>query len=116
MEKTLGNTCSNAATKNVKDIQFWGDSDLFKLFSKASSQAEGWMKSTKGMEYDGGVVIQVTTQQRNPDGSYSIAEALTNVPNANIAETFKDGICVGRRLQSSTSKVKRPPLPGIYED
>ena len=86
--KTLGNTCSNGATKNVKDIVFWGNGDTFKLISKASSQNEGWMKSTKAMQCGSDVVVQVTTQQRNPDGSYSIAEALTTVCNAVIMEQF----------------------------
>ena len=89
MEKTLGNTCANGATKNVKDIVFWGNGDLFKLISKASSQNEGWMKSTKAMQVGTCVVIQVTTQQRNPDGSYSVAEALTTVGNAVIMEKYK---------------------------
>lgn len=42
-EKTLGNTDANGARKNVKDIVFFGDGDTFKLISKASSEAEGWM-------------------------------------------------------------------------
>lgn len=84
--KSLSNTCSNGATKNVKDIVFWGDGDTFKLISKASSEYEGWMKSTKAMQCGDSVVVQVTTQQRNPDGSYSLAEALTTVANAKIVE------------------------------
>ena len=88
MEKTLGNTCANGATKNVKDIVFWGNGDIFKLISKASSDNEGWMKSTKAMDVGNGVVIQVTTQQKNKDGSYSIAEALSYVPNVKIVEVF----------------------------
>lgn len=83
--KSLHNTTANDAKKNVKDIQLWGD-DLFKLLSKASSESEGWMKSTKAMAAGNNVVVQVTTQQRNPDGSYSIAEALTLVPNSIILE------------------------------
>ena len=83
-EKSLHNTCANATTKNVKDIVFWGNGDTFKLISKASSEKEGWMKSTKAMDCDGSVVVQVTTQQRNIDGTYSIAEALTTVENACI--------------------------------
>ena len=84
--KSLHNTCANGATKNVKDIVFWGDGDTFKLISKASSELEGWMKSTKAMQCGTDVVVQVTTQQRNPDGSYSIAEALTTVKNKKIEE------------------------------
>ena len=33
-DKTFGNSCSNAATKNVKDIQFWGDGDYLNLSAK----------------------------------------------------------------------------------
>ena len=88
MMKTLGNTCSNGATKNVKDIVFWGNGDVFKLICKASSQNEGWMKSTKAMQVGTSVVIQVTTQQRNSDGRYVIAEALTTVDNAIIKDFF----------------------------
>ena len=80
-DKTLVNSCSNEATKNVKDIEFFGNGDTFKLLCKASSQNEGWMKSTKVCETPYGSLVQVTTQQRNPDGSYSCAEALTFAPN-----------------------------------
>lgn len=79
-EKTLHNTNINGARKNVKDIVVFGDGDLFKLISKASSENEGWMKSTKAMTVPRGCVVQVTTQQRNRDGSYAVAEALTFVP------------------------------------
>ena len=94
--KSLHNTTANGAKKNVRDIQFWGDGDTFRLISKASSEAEGWMKSTKAMPAGSSVVVQVTTQQRNPDGSYSLAEALTTVPDAIIAE-FYDGDTVAYR-------------------
>ena len=84
--KTLHNTDSNPARKNVKDIVVWGYGDMFKLLCKASSIAEGWMKSTKAMETPSGCVVQVTTQQTNADGSYALAEALTFVPNTCIFE------------------------------
>ena len=101
MEKSLHNTDSNGAKKNVKDIQFWGDGDAFKLISKASSEAEGWMKSTKAMQVDGiGCVVQVTTQQRNPDGSYAVAEALTFVPGARIKNVVGDDNMITSRYLS----------------
>jgi len=97
VSKSLHNTTANGARKNVRDIVFWGNGDTFKLISKASSENEGWMKSTKAMEvvYENNgtgadVVIQVTTQQRNPDGSYVVAEAVTTVKDAYIKETFDD--------------------------
>ena len=99
-EKTLGNTTASKARENVKDIQFWGDGDTFKLISKASSQAEGWMKSTKAREIpDVGCVVQVTTQQRNPDGSYAVAEAVTFVPGVRIDTRYgADNDVLLRRL------------------
>ena len=89
LENTLKNTDQDKCRKNVPDVVVFGG-DLFKLLSKASSQDEGWMKSTKAMETTTGCVVQVTTQQRNPDGSYSVAEALTFVPGANIAVVLDD--------------------------
>ena len=84
--KTLGNTDINGTKKNVHDVVVFGDGDMFKLMCKASSQSEGWMKSTKACEVEGGCIVQVTTQQRNPDGSYAISEALTYVPGVWIVE------------------------------
>ena len=97
--KSLHNTTANGATKNVRDIQFWGDGDAFQLICKASSEAEGWMKSTKAMYAGNGVVVQVTTQQRNPDGSYAVAEAITFVPHAKIhVETNEAGVVISRSI------------------
>lgn len=87
-EKTLTNSDTYGARLNVPDIQVFGNGDTFQLLCKASSQAEGWMKSTKAMQVgELGCVVQVTTQQKNPDGTYAIAEAVTFVPNC---EVFQD--------------------------
>ena len=91
MVKTLHNSTVSGARKNVKDIKVVGNGDMFRLLCKASSEAEGWMKSTKAMEVVGGCVVQVTTQQRNPDGSYVVAEALTYVPGVKIAPDDGEG-------------------------
>lgn len=89
--KTLHNSDVSGAKINVPDIKVVGNSDMFQLLCKASSQNEGWMKSTKAMEVTGGCVVQVTTQQRNLDGSYSLAEALTFVPGVRIVEDINSG-------------------------
>ena len=97
--KTLDNVDVKVARENVKDIVVFGDGDLFQLLCKASSQKEGWMKSTKAMEMLGGCVVQVTTLQRNPDGSYSLAEAVCYVPDATIrVKHDEDGYVIGREL------------------
>lgn len=106
-EKTLHNSEVSGASKNVKDIVFCGDVDLFQLLFKASSQREGWMKSTKAMDCGGGVLVQVTTRQRNPDGSYSCAEALSFVPGVFIVDSLrKDG---GRYLAPVDATVDATP-------
>lgn len=82
--KSLNISEVHGAHKNIKDLEVYGDGDTFALLCKASSQAEGWMKSTKVCNVDQGCIVQVTTQQMNPDGSYAVAEALTYVPGMNL--------------------------------
>ncbi len=101
--KTLDNTNVKDAIKHTSDVVIFGDGDAFELICKASSKSEGWMKSTKAMEIAGvGCLVQVTTQQRNPDGSYAIAEALAMVNGAKIVRkesSSADGdITIARKL------------------
>ena len=91
MEKTLHNSDVSGARKNVPDIKVVGNGDMFRLLCKASSEKEGWMKSTKAMQVVGGCVVQVTTQQKNIDGTYSVAEALTYVPGVKIDDDENNG-------------------------
>jgi hypothetical protein len=78
--KSLGIENVEQAKAQVSDIKLFGDPGEWALFCKASSEEQGWMKSTKVMNVPWGCLIQVSTQQRNPDGSYAVAEALTYVP------------------------------------
>lgn len=84
MNKTLDNTNSKDVMEKISDIKFFGNGDLFVLISKASSENEGWMKSTKAMDTGNSCVVQTTTQQKNENGSYSISDALTFVPDVKI--------------------------------
>lgn len=84
MEKDLGITEVRGAKANISDLVVYGDGDTFALLCKASSKEQGWMKSTKVANVEDGCIVQVTTQQKNPDGSYAVAEALTFVPRTNI--------------------------------
>lgn len=90
--KTLPNSDVSGARQNVKDIKIVGNGDMFSLLCKTSSEVEGWVKSTKAMEIPSiGCVVQVTTQQRNIDGNYVVAEALTFVPDARIVSDENGG-------------------------
>lgn len=89
--KTLHNSDVSGARQNVKDIVVVGNGDMFQLLCKASSEAQGWMKSTKACQVEHGCLVQVTTQQRNIDLTYSIAEALTFVPGVRIVTDENNG-------------------------
>lgn len=99
--KTLNITDAKGAADNISDLERWGDTNTWKLIAKASSTKEGWMKSTKAMEVDCvGVLVQVSTQQKNADATYSVAEAVTFVPFARIIDiTNTDGKLIGRRVE-----------------
>jgi len=96
-EKTLGNSDVSGTRVNVPDVVVFGNGDSFRLLCKASSQKEGWMKSTKAMQLHNGCLVQVTTHQRNHDGTNSVAEALTFVPDVKIVDDVNNG----RRLAAS---------------
>ena len=104
-EKTLHNSDVSGAKQNVPDLHFFGDGDLFQLLAKASSHSEGWMKSTKAMQTPVGCVVQVTTQQRNPDGSYAVAEALAFVPGVEVITDSHGGRKLERILESEPETV-----------
>lgn len=92
--KTLSNSTASQAKDNVKDIVFWGNGDTFKLLCKASSEKEGWMKSTKAMEIENvGCVVQVTTQQWD-----NVSEAVTFIPGVKIEEQTEEGKVISRKL------------------
>jgi hypothetical protein len=98
-DKTLNITDINQAKSTISDISVFGNGDAFRLLCKASSQEQGWMKSAKAMAIPGaGCLVQVTTQQRNPDGSYAVAEALTFVPGVEI---ISDDVHGGAKLVKS---------------
>ena len=113
MTKTLDNTTANQAAEQVPDIKFWGNGNLFKLLSKASSEKEGWMKSTKAMYTGTGCVVQTTTQQRNPDGSYALTDAITFVPGVKIVEYCRP---IGNNNEENQVILRdEEPVPEGYE-
>lgn len=86
-EKTLDISVVKPDKENISDLKVYGVGDTFALLCKASSAEQGWMKSTKVCNVPNGCIVQVTTQQKNPDGSYAVAEALTYVPGVNLDKT-----------------------------
>ena len=91
----MGNTDASGTRVNVKDVQFWGNCDAWKLLGKAWSKEEGWMKSSKAYEIpEVGCIVQVTTQNEEMP-----AEAITFVPGVKIEEELDEaGVVIGRKL------------------
>lgn len=98
-KKDVNITSAKELKEKVSDIETFGNPDAFLLISKASSKSQGWMKSTKAMCCGRDVVVQTTTQMRNPDGSYALTDSLTCVQDAAILE-IKDetGAVIGRQI------------------
>jgi hypothetical protein len=87
MEKTLDNVSPETAKANVEDIKVHGHPNSWICISKASSEGQGWMKSTKVMLVDHlGVLVQVSTQQKNVDGTHAVAEALQFIPGVVLVQ------------------------------
>lgn len=84
-EKDLSRTNMDQAEES--GIQTYGDPGAWKTVCKAWNEKEGWMKCTKAMQVGAaGCLIQVTTQQRNKDGSWAIAEAVCLAHGVNLVE------------------------------
>jgi hypothetical protein len=95
MEKTLDNVNIADAQTKVSDIKVFGDGDMWQLLCKASSESQGWMKSTKAMQLPGGCLVQVTTQQGG-----QVSEAVTFVPGVKIHTLYQGTTPQGRYLVS----------------
>jgi hypothetical protein len=110
-EKTLDVVSSEDANTKVSDVQFFGNPDMFKLLCKASSKSQGWMKSSKACQVEGGgCIVQVTTQQGD-----NIAEALTYVPNC-VIETDENGVSklVSPKFDLECCAVELQESPNTY--
>ena len=83
-ERTLDIKSTEDAKRKVSDTKVVGNPDIWQLIAKASSESEGWMKSTKAMDVGNGCLVQTTTIERNSDGSKAIFETVTFVPNVEI--------------------------------
>lgn len=84
--KTLDVVSSEDAKGKISDVKLVGNSDMFQLLCKASSESQGWMKSCKAMEVPGGCIVQVTTQNKD-----NVAEALVYVPGVMITGDINNG-------------------------
>jgi len=70
------NKNTEEARVSTSDLEVHGDPDIWECVCKASSEVQGWMKSTKRMETDTGFLYQVSTEHRVNGKVVACAEAL----------------------------------------
>lgn len=84
--KALDVTNMEEVKEKVSDVKVYGNPGKWICVGKASSERQGWMKSTKVVVMAGGLLVQTSTQQKNEDGSYALADALAFVPGGTLAD------------------------------
>ena len=94
IQKTLNSSPVNPDHQCISDLETFGNPDAWKLLCKASSKAEGWMKSTKAMDIGAGTLVQVSTQQGD-----QIAEALQYLPAVGVRPSKYGGYRLVGHLQ-----------------
>lgn len=62
--RSLDASSPATAKAGIPDLKVWGDPDMLKLIAKASSESQGFMKTMKAVDLEGGVIVQFETQQR----------------------------------------------------
>jgi len=70
--------------KTESSDEIYGDPNHFVVLFKVVS--DNLKKSTKAMQLKNGCIIQVTTERRSPDGVWSVAEAVSFVPDSKIVK------------------------------
>lgn len=73
-------------------VQVFGIPDQLKLMFKV--QGENWKKSTKALDLPGGCLVQMTTERRGADGTWTTAEALEFVPGVKLV-ALEEGYAFG---------------------
>lgn len=86
--RNLTATDPESARAATPDIVVHGPPDLWVCVGKASSQKGGWMKTTKVLRLEFCFLVQTETQQRNPDGSWSLSQAIVHVPYTEARREF----------------------------
>lgn len=88
--RRLDNHDMETACASTPDIQTVGDPGHWVTICKASSEEQGWIKSTKALECGVGCLVQVTTEHRYAGKVIACAEALTFVPGVTLAQLRGD--------------------------
>ncbi len=92
MDRALDNEDMVTASASTPDMKVSGNPGAWVLVCKASSQSQGWMKSTKAMDVPHGVLVQVTTEHRHNGIAVACAEALSYLPGISVADLVSSPI------------------------
>lgn len=56
----------------------------YRVIDRQENDRQHWVRTTKAMNIPGGVLILVTTRQRNPGFSHSVVDTVTHVPDVRV--------------------------------
>jgi hypothetical protein len=73
------------------DTKVIGDMDMFEVLSSVQIPKDGFERALLAKQVRGGCLVAATTRQKNPDGGYSISDALAFVPNVTITPDKNGG-------------------------
>jgi len=73
---------------NREEVKIFGNPDKLVLLFKA--EGSNWSKSTKAMQVHGGCILQVSTERKGANNTWTVAGALTFIPGAVINGTQSD--------------------------
>lgn len=93
MEKSLSVSTPEELKVASPDVKLVGDPNAWICISKASSESQGWMHSTKVACVAGsGLLVQTSTELRPHDGVRATSQALVFVPGAYLDGRTIEGV------------------------
>lgn len=64
-----------------ESVEIVGDKDAWKVIQHVLFKKKGYIQTTSAMVFSHGHLVRTNTRQLNPDGTFSLSEALCFVPN-----------------------------------
>ena len=108
MEKSLSVSTPEELKAASPDVKLVGDPNAWICISKASSEKQGWMHSTKVCCVRGsGLLVQTSTELRTPQGERASSQALTFISGAFLDGRTVDG-SVQYEMRHSTDGDRSP--------
>lgn len=86
-KRSLGITSTYQAIREIPDLKRDGNPNLYRMLGKASSEKQGFMRTTKAFEIEGcGVFVLCCTNQAGGNGGRAVSETSEYIPGVKLIE------------------------------